>query len=322
MNAINRFVITKELNKVTSGYEVPLIWDYTNTNSFGHPILKILTKRIEYAEKENGNNLNEKELIKKWFPERINGSEPANYILNNSWCKPRDMVRLILSAQNCLGSSNTCFSQATIDLCHKKYSTDSLIEIKEEMRALYSPEEINLIISCFTGFRSVFTIDELKWHIKRYFSNSILENRINIILDDLYRLGIIGNFSPISKSYRWQHKGDDGLVLSKEWKIMIHVALQNALSVNRKHDKASNGNKNRSIRVGDEVEVTVVRIVPNYAIVTIDNGKYMGSIHISQLSEQFNEKVEEEVSVGDVREAKVLGFDETHNKWKLTLRNI
>lgn len=169
LNAINRFVITKELNKVTSGYEVPLIWDYTNTNSFGHPILKILTKRIEYAEKENGNNLNEKELIKKWFPERINGSEPANYILNNSWCKPRDMVRLILSAQNCIGSSNTCFSQATIDLCHKKYSTDSLIEIKEEMRALYSPEEINLIISCLTGFRSVFTIDELKWHIKRYF---------------------------------------------------------------------------------------------------------------------------------------------------------
>ena len=124
------------------------------------------------------------------------------------------------------------------------------------------------------------------------------------------------------KSYRWQHKGDDGLVLSKEWKIMIHVALQNALSVNRKHDKASNGNKDRSLRVGDEVEVTVVRIVPNFAIVTIDDGKYRGSIHISQLSEQFNEKVEEEVAVGDVRKAKVMGFDETHNKWKLTLRKI
>ena len=185
LNAINRFVITKELNKVTSGYEVPLIWDYTNTNSFGHPILKILTKRIEYAEKENKNNLTERDLIKKWFPERINGSEPANYILNNSWCKPRDIVRLILAAQNCLGSSNSCFSQATIDLCHKKYSTDSLVEIKEEMRALYSPEEINLIISCLTGFRAVFTIDDLKWHIKRYYNNSILENRINIIIDDL-----------------------------------------------------------------------------------------------------------------------------------------
>ncbi len=322
LNAINRFVITKELNKVTSGYEVPLIWDYTNTNSFGHPILKILSKRIEYAEKENGNRLSEKELIKKWFPEKINGNDPANYLLNNSWCKPRDIVRLILAAQNCLGSSNSCFSQATIDFCHKKYSTDSLVEIKEEMRALYSSEEINLIIRCLTGFRSVFTVDELKWHIKRYYSDSILEKKLNVILDDLYRLGIIGNFSPISKSYRWQHKGDDGLVLSKEWKIMIHVALQNALSVNRKHDKVNNSNTNINFCVGDKVEVTVVRIVPNFAIVTIDNGKYTGSIHISQLSERFNEKVEEEVSVGDVRKAKVLGFDEMHNKWKLTLKGI
>lgn len=284
LNAINRFVITKELNKVTSGYEVPLIWDYTNTNSFGHPILKILTKRIEYAEKENGSNLNEKELIKKWFPERINGSEPANYLLNNSWCKPRDIVRLILAAQNCLGSSNSCFSQATIDLCHKKYSTDSLIEIKEEMRALYSSEEINLIISCLTGFRSVFTIDDLKFHIKRYFRESILENKLNIILDDLYRLGIIGNFSPISKSFRWQHKGDDGLILSKEWKIMIHVALQNALSVNRKHDRANNDNKNSSLRVGDIVVVTVVRIVQYYAIVTIVDLFYMTGVLYDCLS--------------------------------------
>lgn len=322
LNAINRFVITKELNKVTSGYEVPLIWDYTNTNSFGHPILKILTKRIEYAEKENGNSLSERELIRKWFPEKINGNDPANYLLNNSWCKPRDIVRLILAAQNCLGSSNSCFSQATIDFCHKKYSTDSLVEIKEEMRALYSSEEINLIISCLTGFRAVFTIDDIKWHIKRYYSDSILDKKLNVILDDLYRLGIIGNYSPISKSYRWQHKGDDGLVLSQEWKIMIHVALQNAFSVNRKHDKANNGNTNISLRVGDKVEVMVVKIVPNYAIVTIDNGKYMGSIHISQLSEQFNEKVEEEVSVGDVRKAKVLGFDEMHNKWKLTLKRL
>lgn len=227
------------MNKVTSGYEVPLIWDYTNTNSFEHPILKILLKRIEYAEKRNGGLLNEKELIKKWFPEKINGSEPSNYLLNNSWCKPRDMVRLILAAQNCLGSTNSCFSQATIDFCHKKYSTDSLVEIKEEMRALYSPEEITLIIGCLTGFRASFTFAELRKHIDRYYKNSILETRLNAILDDLYRLGIIGNFSPISRLFRWQHKGDDGLVLSDEWQIMIHVALQNALSVNRKHDKAS-----------------------------------------------------------------------------------
>ena len=322
LNAINRFVVTKELNKVTSGYEVPLIWDYTNTNSFEHPILKILLKRIDYAEKKNGNKLKEKELIRKWFPEKINGNEASNYLLNNSWCKPRDIVRLILAAQNCLGSVNSCFSQATIDLCHKKYSTDSLVEIKEEMRALYSSEEINLIIGCLTGFRVVFTLDDLKKHIKRYFSNSLLETRLNTILDDLYRLGIIGNYSPVSKSYRWQHRGDDGLVLSDEWKMMIYAALQNALSVNRKHDRANKDNGKADLQVGEMVKAEVVHIVPNFAIVTIRKGveTYTGSIHISQLSEQFNKTVEEVVSIGDICEARILGYDEVHNKWKLTLK--
>ena len=56
-----------------------------------------------------------------------------------------------------------------------------MVEIKEEMRALYSPEEINLIISCLTGFRAVFTIDDLKWHIKRYYNNSILATKIKLV---------------------------------------------------------------------------------------------------------------------------------------------
>lgn len=323
INAINRFIVTKELNKVTSGYEVPLIWDYTNTNSFEHPILKILLKRIEYAEKRNGGLLNEKELIKKWFPEKINGSEPSNYLLNNSWCKPRDMVRLILAAQNCLGSTNSCFSQATIDFCHKKYSTDSLVEIKEEMRALYSPEEITLIIGCLTGFRASFTFAELRKHIDRYYKNSILETRLNAILDDLYRLGIIGNFSPISRSFRWQHKGDDGLVLSDEWQIMIHVALQNALSVNRKHDRASKlKGDNSNLHVGDLVTIKIVNIVPNFAIARIEKFGCNGSIHISQLSKQFNKTVDEVVSVGEIRKARILGYDEVHDKWQLTLKEM
>lgn len=322
LNAINRFIVTKELNKVTSGYEVPLIWDYTNTNSFSHPILKILLKRIEYAEKKAGTYVNEKKIIENWFSERINNNEASNYLLNNSWCKPRDIVRLILAAQNCLGSTNTSFSQATIDLCHKKYSMDSLVEIKEEMRALYTAEEINAIFICFTGFRSLFTLDDLEQHIERHYKNTILETRLNIILDDLYRLGIVGNYSPSSKSYRWQHKGDDGLILSDEWKIMIHSALQNALSVNRKHDKANRNNPKANIKVGDIVEIQVIRIVPGFAIAVfnVENEKCIGSIHISQLSNQFVASIEEVVSQGDICRAKILGYDNVHRKWKLSLR--
>lgn len=46
LNAIQRFIVTKEINKVTSGFSVPLNWNYTNNNSYAHPIIQILLKRI------------------------------------------------------------------------------------------------------------------------------------------------------------------------------------------------------------------------------------------------------------------------------------
>lgn len=112
------------------------------------------------------------------------------------------------------------------------------------------------------------------------------------------------------------------MVLSDEWRIMIHAALQNAFSVNRRHDRANRDNSKADLKVGDIINVEVIRIVTNYAIVTVGIGaeKYAGSIHISQLSEQFIESVKEVVSVGDICKARVLGYDEIHNKWKFTLK--
>ena len=243
INAINRFVVTKELNKVISGFEVPLIWDYTNTNSYNHPIIKILTSRISYGEKKLGNSLSEQEIIKKWFPEKIGSSDAATYILNNCWCKPRDIVRLITSAQNCLAADNSSFSQKTIDMSKKHYSQDSLTELKEELRALYSPEEINSIITCLTGFKRVFSIDELHQRVDKYYPHIIAKKNLSDILSDLYRIGFVGNHIPETRFYRWQHKGDDGIILDGAWKIIIHSALTSALSVNSRQDKILSARK-------------------------------------------------------------------------------
>lgn len=325
VNAINRFIVSKEINKIISGFEVPLIWDYTNTNSFNHPILKILVKRIEYAEKQANEYKGEKELIEKWFPEKINGSEAANYLLNNSWCKPRDIVRLILSAQNCIGCDNTSFSQGTIDLSHKRYSLDSLIEIKEEMRALYSAKDIDIIVTCLTGFKRVFSLDELQTRIEKFYKNTVWENKTTEILTDLYRLGIVGNYMSSSESYRWQHKGDDGIILDDVWKIMIHPALQNALSVNKKQDRVVQRNiycNNVNISKGELVEVKIVKIYPTLAIGTFwfEGVECVGSIHISQVSKIFVNNICDFLEEGKEYQAKVLYYNVEHKKWILTLK--
>ena len=48
-----------------------------------HPIIQIVLKRIAVCEASE--ECNYKEVYNRWFPEKIHGIEPANYILNNSW---------------------------------------------------------------------------------------------------------------------------------------------------------------------------------------------------------------------------------------------
>lgn len=321
IKSISRFIVTKEMNKVISGFEVPLIWDYNNTTSFHHPIMQILLKRIAICE-ENIVEIDSKEIYRKWFPEQIHMIEPANYILNNSWFKPRDIVRLITSAQNSIESGSECFSQAVFNACQKKYSLDSLAEICEEMRALYTSEEIDVIISCFTGFRTIFSISQLKERINNLYSNTILSKKFSEVIEDLYRLGFLGNYLPASKTYRWQHKGDDHVILSDEWRLMIHHALQSALSVGRKQDFGLNNNT--PPQIGDVVEVTVYNINRSFAFVNFYKGnkKYSGVIHISQFSDLFIEKITDYVDYNDVFLAAIIAYDSNHQNWQLSKKKV
>lgn len=216
LTAISRFVVTKELNKVTAGFAVPLMWNYSNTSSYMHPIIQILLKRIAVCEGEGCVNPDYKKVYERWLPENIHGIEPANYILNNSWCKPRDIVRLITTVQNSIYNNSKAFTQSVFDSVVKTYSEDSLTEIKEELRALYDTDQIDMIISCFMGYKTTFSVSQIKQRIKKYFQGSILETHFAQVIDDLYRLGFLGNFLPVSKTYRWQHKGDGRVILTEE----------------------------------------------------------------------------------------------------------
>jgi len=317
INAISRFIVTKELNKVIGGFEVPLIWNYSNTNSYMHPIIQILLKRIYISEDKEV--LDYKDIYNRWLPEKIYGIEPANYILNNGWNKPRDIVRMISSAQSSIKNNEKYFNQAVFDAIKKKYSSDSLTEIMEEMRALYTAEDIYMIVNCFTGFKSIFSVKQLRARISDYYRGSILETRFSQVLQDLYRLGFLGNYLPVSQTYRWQHKGDEGIILSDEWQLMIHFALQSALSVGRKQNIVLT--RRALLQKGDIVNVIVTKVIPHFAIVKINyyGRKYSGSIHVSKLNMGYVKDIFSVVSEGDEFRAMVLGYNKKFKCWDLSL---
>ena len=318
LTAIQRFIVTKEINKITSGFSVPLNWNYTNNNSYAHPIIQILLKRIAVcSEAESADSL---QIYRQWFPEQIHGMEAANYILNNSWCKPRDMVRLIMVAQSSLHNDMDTFSQIVFDSTSKSYSEDSLQEIKEELRALYTAEEINDIISCFTGYRTSFSVRDLQKRINQYFSETVLKTKFRQVIEDLYRLGFLGNFLPASQIYHWQHKGDASVILSDEWRLCVHYALHGALSIGARNDRVMR----RDAQVGDIAKATVYDVISHFVLVDFKlfGTNYKGSIHISEFGNHgygYIRRLSDIVHDGDQFDVSLINYDAKYSNWKLRL---
>jgi len=318
LTAIQRFIVTKEINKITSGFSVPLNWNYTNNNSYTHPIIQILLKRIAICSDTDPTDT--LPIYRQWFPEQIHGIDTANYILNNSWCKPRDMVRLIMVAQNSLHNNTSFFSQIVFDSTSKAYSEDSLQEIKEELRALYTSEEINDIITCFTGYRTVFSVKDLQNRISQYYSGTILQTKFRQVIEDLYRLGFLGNFLPASQAYHWQHKGDSSVILSDEWRLCVHYALHGALSIGARNDRAIK----RIPQTGDTAQVTVYDVLHHFALVEfiLFGTNCKGSIHISEFGNHgygYIHRLSDIVNDGDQFNVSLIEYDEKNGNWKLKL---
>ena len=320
LNAISRFIVTKEINKVTAGFSVPLNWSYTNTSSYRHPIIQILLKRIAVC--EGHAQFDYKDMYNRWFPEKIHDIEPANYILNNSWCKPRDMVRLLSTAKNSIQNNNTVFNQSVFSSLNRAYSEESLAEIIEELRALYNSQEIDVIINCFMGYKTAFSVKQLRERIRNYFPGTVIDTHFNQVIDDLYRLGFLGNFMPISKTYRWQHKGDERVILADEWRLFVHYALHGALSIgSRLNYGMSHGQLPEK---GDVVKVVVTKVIKSFALVEFVHcgESYLGSIYIAEFKKMgygYITHLSRIVRTGDELFASIVDYHEKYERWNLQL---
>lgn len=227
--AMDRFIQTNEINKITDGFSVPIRWTYSNTNSYNHPIIQILMKRISVASDGKPQSFQE------WFPEKVNGKDTVNYILDNGWNKPRDIVRLLIAAQNdSIHCDDSAFTQATFDTIRKEYSKNSLTEIRQELQSLYTSEEIEMVIRLVRGNYRYITAEQIgKNALKGSKAKKFWDARQEDILEDFYRVGFWGNVNRSGQqfSWRWNHKGDTGVLTSKNWDLAIHPALFSELSI-------------------------------------------------------------------------------------------
>jgi len=237
IESISRFIITKQLHKLMQGFDVRLSWEHTNTNSFHHPVIKILTKRIELAEKRQKSFTSHENLISRWFSSRVYETHVCVFILDNSWHKPRDIIRLILASQSTNAKTFTKFNQSAFDTLMQEYSRLSLEEIKEEMAALYSPEDLANIIRCMRGYKKYFSSEEFQARARNLCPNCAIAVETTKVLEDMYRIGLVGNILNPKTPQRWNHKGEHGLIIDENWKIVVHPSLLRILNLSGSRDK-------------------------------------------------------------------------------------
>lgn len=321
INAISQKIDPRELNKIITGFSQPLNWEYNNTNSFQHPIIQILLRRIIITRKDKGfKDKSERDIYAEWFPNKIHDKEPAMYILTNCWNKPRDIVRMLIAAQNSIQCNASCFSQSVFDSFRKVYSIESLNEIKEELSALYSSEEIEEIFSYFNGFKISFSFKELQDRVRILYPKSLLSSKLLQVLRDLFRIGAIGNFSTMSYEHRWYHRGDVDLEIIGDWNIYVHNALHAALSLTSKRDY----HKSLKPSVGDIVNVEISKILHSKVLVKIQyNGScYKGCVPITELSDSTVRRgcLEQVVSVGDTKQGRILQYNAFYFSYDVSLK--
>ena len=229
--AMDRFIQTRELNKIIDGFSVPIKWSYSNTNSYEHPIIKILMRRISIASHGIPQSFFD------WFPEKVYNKDTVNYILDNGWNKPRDVVRFLIAAQNdSLHCNDTSFTQAAFDTLRKEYSKNSLSEIRQELQSLYTSEEIEMVFRLLRGGSRIISAEQIRKNAPKGSKvREFWDERGDDILEDFYRVGFWGNVNRIESQsiwrWRWNHKGDTGVLVGNGWELAIHPALCSELSI-------------------------------------------------------------------------------------------
>lgn len=231
MNSV--VALGKEINKPLTDFGTDIFWNRPGVTSAQQPLLHIVEQRINNARIEKGlTPLDGASLWKEYFPDIIHNKIPQTYLLHNSWYRPRDIVRLLLSAQESY-PEETKFSTQSLEAIRKRYSQLSWVELSEELKAKYKSSEIEAIKTIFYGYKQISTLNEFTQHcdeLKEFYPEvvDLLRNHSTMaLLKDLFRIGVIGNFDKPAQTekgkMRWSFRGDESILPNQ--KIYVHNAL-------------------------------------------------------------------------------------------------
>lgn len=204
--------IGTELNKPIQDYGVEVSWTQHGGDIADNPLIQMISNRLLQSQsaevKENYSSV-WNEYISEDIT--INGKRAMNYIIDQTWNRPRDITRLFTLIQK-RAENKSRIDVSDFEAVRAKYAEEAWQEFSNELSAKYCREEIDGIKQVLTGITIPFSAKEFLERLKE--ESELFENvkmlydkrRVADILSDLYRIGVIGNGDDFS---RFAFKGNE-----------------------------------------------------------------------------------------------------------------
>ena len=138
----------QEVDRLVHDKGFLISWHHSN-RSVSHPLMEIVTKKIQLSESAAG-IAHSQDPIAKYFPPLIDGRSLEAFLLDKSFYKPRDIVWRLSLAQK-LFPNETFFSRDVLHDTEAEYSAKLWDEVRYELSATYSDDEINAIEMVLAG---------------------------------------------------------------------------------------------------------------------------------------------------------------------------
>lgn len=221
----------KEINKSLFDFGNDLIWHKYSKDKKDHPLSKIVSNRINISEISLGKEKSD-DPWKDYFDGLFNGKSPRDFILDQTWYRPRDLVRLFgVIIKH--GADFYKIKQVHYDESKKEYSRQSWIEITEELTANFDHQQIEGMRRVLASFTREFRIYDFEKAMRElgdlYDEVYALDanQKPNKILTRLYDVGVIGNLiTSINSSKKYPHYASRGGAIRLEESFVIHPAIK------------------------------------------------------------------------------------------------
>jgi hypothetical protein len=221
----------REINKAITDYQLQIDWHSARVSD-DNDLLKIVERKIAATEKGIFGKPMTQDVWSRYFARYVYDDDMKRYLLHQTWFKPRDLVRLLNTVKKQYPGSPRITGEMLWNV-RREYAKTSWAEISEELYASYMPAQILAIRRVFQRVGGKpFNFDffraevEGKSRLHPGVQRLFAERSPEVVLDDLFRIGMIGNVyrrSNREAAVNWAFRGGSDLMHDRS--IIVHPAL-------------------------------------------------------------------------------------------------